>query len=106
MMKTLLFFFSLNCIEGFSQKQGQVLIDSLDAALPKMKDDSSKVKALSYISLIYYSVNPLKSFPYAERGLQLAENIKWKKGIANLHNNLGCTSSILVTTYWAESTTK
>jgi len=31
----------------------------------------------------------MKSFSYAEEGLKLAEKVKWKKGIANLHNNLG-----------------
>jgi signal transduction histidine kinase len=72
-----------------AQKQGQPLIDSLVTEIPKLKDDSNKVKLLSRISQIYYSVNPMKSFPYAEQGLQLAEKIKWEKGIANLHNNLG-----------------
>ncbi|HTE09736.1 MAG TPA: tetratricopeptide repeat-containing sensor histidine kinase, partial [Chitinophagaceae bacterium] len=43
----------------------------------------------SRISQYYYAVNPLKSFPYANQALQLAEKIKWKRGIANLHNNIG-----------------
>jgi len=31
----------------------------------------------------------MKAFLMPETALQLAEKIKWKKGIANLHNNLG-----------------
>src|SRR6187402_2630442 len=73
----------------FSQKQGQELIDSLEAELPKMKEDSNKAKALNRIAQTYEWVNPLKCFPYAERGLQLAEKVNWKRGIANFHNNLG-----------------
>ena len=61
----------------FSQKQGQELIDSLEAELPKMKEDSNKAKALNRIAQTYEWVNPLKCFPYAERGLQLAEKVKW-----------------------------
>ena len=53
------------------------------------KDDSNKVKTLSRISQYYYAVNPLKSFPYANQALQLAEKIKWKRGIANMQNNIG-----------------
>jgi signal transduction histidine kinase/tetratricopeptide (TPR) repeat protein len=82
-----LFFCSSQVLHA--QLQGQALIDSIDAGLPAMKEDSNKVKALSRISQIYYSVNPVKSFPYAESGLKLAEKIGWKRGIANISNNLG-----------------
>src|SRR6478735_4560410 len=73
----------------FSQKQGQALVDSLLTELPKMKNDSNKVKLLSRISQVYYTLNPTKCFSYSEEGLKLAEELKWKKGIANLNNNLG-----------------
>ncbi|RYY62444.1 MAG: sensor histidine kinase [Chitinophagaceae bacterium] len=72
-----------------AQLQGQPLIDSLVAALPSMKEDSAKVKAYSKISQVYYQVNIKQSFPYVKQGLELAEKIGWKKGIANLNNNLG-----------------
>ncbi|RYY52604.1 MAG: HAMP domain-containing histidine kinase [Chitinophagaceae bacterium] len=78
---------------GRAQLQGQPLIDSLVAALPSMNEDSNKVKSLSRISQVYYQVNIMQSFPYVKEGLVLAEKIKWKKGIANLNNNLGLYTS-------------
>lgn len=72
-----------------AQRNGQPLIDSLVAALPAMKEDSGKVRVYARIAATYMRVDPLQGFSYAEKGLQLAENIHWKKGVANLHNNLG-----------------
>lgn len=72
-----------------AQKQGQQLIDSLLAELPKMKDDSNKVKVLNRIQRIYMFINPREGFSYALLGLNLAEKINWKRGMANLHNDLG-----------------
>ncbi|MET0463221.1 MAG: tetratricopeptide repeat-containing sensor histidine kinase [Chitinophagaceae bacterium] len=86
-MLTFFLFFGAQIVQA--QLQGQALIDSIDARLPAMKEDSNKVKAYSRISQIYYSVNPVRSFPYAETGLKLAEKIGWKRGIANISNNLG-----------------
>ena len=85
-MKLLLvFFFFFSCLRLTVSAQ----LDSMLKVLAGEKDDSNKVKTLSRISQYYYSVEPLKSFPYANQALQLAEKIKWKKGIANLSNNLG-----------------
>ncbi|MCE7065103.1 tetratricopeptide repeat-containing sensor histidine kinase [Dyadobacter sp. CY326] len=72
-----------------AQLQGQALIDSLEAAVPRMKNDSNKVKGYSKISQLYYGIDLKKSFLPAEKGLALAEKINWKKGIANINNNLG-----------------
>ncbi|HTL08913.1 MAG TPA: HAMP domain-containing sensor histidine kinase [Chitinophagaceae bacterium] len=69
--------------------QSAVQLDSMLRLLPTQKADSHRVKTLSKISQYYYTVSPLKSFPYANEALQLAEKIQWKRGIANLHNNLG-----------------
>ncbi|HTF27262.1 MAG TPA: HAMP domain-containing sensor histidine kinase [Flavitalea sp.] len=85
----LIFFLALCCLTGYSQKQGQTQLDSLLTDLSKLKDDSNKVKTLSRISQYYYTVDPKESFPYAEKALHLAEQLKWKRGIANLHNNIG-----------------
>jgi signal transduction histidine kinase len=72
-----------------AQLQGQPLIDSIEKVLPGMKEDSNKVKAYNKISQVYYGINLLKTFAPAEQGLALAEKIGWKRGIANMHNNLG-----------------
>ena len=73
-----------------AQLQGQPRLDSMLVALRSQKDDSNKVKTLGSISRhLYYNVSPLKAFPYANQALDLAEKIKWKKGIADQHNNLG-----------------
>ena len=73
-----------------AQLQGQPRLDSMLVALRSQKDDSNKVKTLGSISRhLYYNVSPLKAFPYANQALDLAEKIKWKKGIADHHNNLG-----------------
>jgi hypothetical protein len=77
------------CSDLTAQLQGQPLIDSLAAALPKLKDDSNKVLLINQIVKAAQLSNTKEGIHYAEQGLQLAEKINWKKGIANGHNNLG-----------------
>ncbi len=72
-----------------AQKKGQALVDSLENVLPKLQNDSNKVKLLNQIARAYMLFNPKEQFSYAEKSLQLAEKIQWKKGIANLHNDMG-----------------
>jgi signal transduction histidine kinase/Tfp pilus assembly protein PilF len=89
-IKTVLIIALTCCIHCVSaQMQGQALIDSLEMAVPRMKSDSNQVKGYSRISQLYYGINLMKSYGPAEKGLALAEKINWKKGIANMHNNLG-----------------
>jgi signal transduction histidine kinase len=89
-MRTLLIFLlASSCLHVSAQKKGRQLIDSLLIALPKMKDDTNKVKAITQIVRTQYALNPLAGVAYAQQALQLAEKINWKKGIANCHNNLG-----------------
>lgn len=108
-MKTLLIFFLSFCFSGaVAQKKDQALIDSLDAELPNLKDDSNKAKVLNRIAQIYERLNPMKCFAYAERGLQLSEKVHWKRGIANFNNNLGlyiCDTgnSVLARVYFEKS---
>ena len=85
----LISFIAISFPQVFAQKKGQQLIDSLVAELPKLKEDSNKVKVFGQIVRTYYFTDPSKAFSYAEEGLKLAQKIKWKTGIANLHNNLG-----------------
>lgn len=85
----LISFITISYSQVFPQKKGQQLIDSLVSELPKLKEDSNKVKIFGQIVRTYYFTDPSKAFSYAEEGLKLAQKIKWKTGIANLHNNLG-----------------
>ncbi|HZE83499.1 MAG TPA: hypothetical protein VE035_04280, partial [Puia sp.] len=72
-----------------AQKRGQPLIDSLEAALPALKEDSNKAKVYNRIAQTYEGLNPLKAIPYAQKGLALSEKLHWKRGQAIFHNNLG-----------------
>jgi len=88
-MKLLLVLLSLCYCICARPQTGQQRLDSMLKVLAGEKEDTNKVKTLSRISQYYYSVQPLQSFPYGNQALQLAEKLQWKKGIANLHNNLG-----------------
>ncbi len=66
----------------FAQKQGQPLIDSLQKELPKLKDDTNKVKFIYNISLNYKGINEENGISYGEQGVELATKLNWKKGIA------------------------
>jgi tetratricopeptide (TPR) repeat protein len=90
-MKNLLILFCLLCcVEVAAQKKGQDLIDSMLLVLPTLKEDSNKVKHILAMSLQYYYSSNLKDgIIYTKEGLQIAEKINWKRGIANCSNNLG-----------------
>ena len=85
---------------SFGQKQGQILIDSLLAELPKAKEDTSKVNLLNAISQNYGYINTLQGIKYGREGLLLAETLKWQKGIAYSNYYLGfnyCVKQITIT---------
>ncbi|MES1249092.1 MAG: hypothetical protein ABUL46_00335 [Chitinophaga rupis] len=89
-MKHLLLFSAiLLCISASAQKKGQALADSLLTEVAKAKHDTAKVWLLDRIARAYMLFNPKGEFKYMEQGLQLAEKIHWKRGIANLNNDLG-----------------
>jgi signal transduction histidine kinase len=79
----------LLCLQSFSQKKGQELLDSMIQELPRTKEDTNKVNLLVQISRLYTTIHPKEGFQYAEHGMKLASKLDWKKGIANLDNNLG-----------------
>jgi signal transduction histidine kinase len=79
----------LFCLIPKAQKQGQALIDSLVFILPHQQDDTNKIKLLVAISKSYVTVSPKDGYPYANSGMGLAEKLQWKRGIADLNNNLG-----------------
>ena len=81
-----LLFFSLL---AYGQKQGQAKLDSLLSALPKAKQDTNKVKTLLRISDSYRDINPSEGIKYGEQAVELASQLKWKKGIAMALNGKG-----------------
>ena len=77
------------CLQVFSQKKGQALLDSMLSELPKAGEDTNKIKLLAGISQLYISINPREGFHYANMGMALAQKMSWKKGMANLNNVMG-----------------
>ena len=87
----LLFLFVTICIanQSIAQKRGQALIDSLITQLRNAKEDSNKVNLLNDICYAYLSMNPDEGIKYGMEGLELAEKINWKKGIAAANSRIG-----------------
>ena len=69
--------------QSSAQLQGQDRIDSLLGQLPKANEDTNKVKLLIDLSHTYYSINPDEGLNFGKQGLELAEKLNWKKGMAN-----------------------
>lgn len=72
-----------------AQQKGQRYVDSLLKELPKQKKDTNKVNLLTLISSEYSSIDPTEGIKYGRLGLQLAEELGWKEGIAWANNSLG-----------------
>jgi two-component system, NtrC family, sensor kinase len=92
-------------INSLAQLEGQSRIDSLLKALadypfePKNKiapEDTLRVSLLIELSYEYHRVDPVKGINFGEQGLQIANVLKWKKGIASSLNKIGLC-------YWAKS---
>lgn len=89
-MKKFLLYAALLFSAGVSaQKKGQALVDSLLIEIGKSKEDTSKVLLYNQVGVAYMNFAPREEFKYMELGIALAEKLHWKKGIANLNNNLG-----------------
>jgi len=98
-MKQFFFLFTFSFLinySSFAQKQGRERIDSLSLKLREAKNDSNKVKLLIDLCFTNYSINPDEGIKYGKEALELAESIKWKKGIANANSKIGIN-------YWAKS---
>ncbi|GAB5466721.1 MAG: hypothetical protein Kapaf2KO_21570 [Candidatus Kapaibacteriales bacterium] len=72
-----------------AQLQGQALIDSLEAELPKAKGDTNEVKLLKYLGESYKSINPDKGVEYGLKAANLANEIDWKMGQGLSYNAIG-----------------
>jgi adenylate cyclase len=73
-----------------AQKTGQELVDSLLPLMPGLKDDTLKVNVLNEIAYGYYQVDSsYRAIENARQALELAQKLKWKKGIAAAFNLMG-----------------
>jgi len=81
-----LFFSNLNT---FAQ------IDSLENILKLAKEDTNRVTILNELCREYVYSNPQKALQYGKQGLVLAEQLGFKKGIANSLNIIGIVHSVL-----------
>jgi signal transduction histidine kinase/tetratricopeptide (TPR) repeat protein len=88
----LLFF--LPCL--FAQSNGNISIDSLESALPLIKEDSSKVKMLNDLSLKYQFIDAEKGLEYGISALLLAKKLEWKKGISESQLSIGANHYFLL----------
>jgi signal transduction histidine kinase len=77
------------CATTAAQKRGQELIDSLANELPKQKEDTNKVLLYSKIARAFWLFDIREAIVNSKKGLELAEKIQWKKGIANSNNEIG-----------------
>lgn len=90
--KTLITFFLItfnSAFVAYSQKQGQELIDSLSAELPKINSDSSKINLWNSLAANYGVINPDTGLIYANLALNKSKEINWIKGEVNALINIG-----------------
>ena len=81
--------FTLLPFSSLARLQGQARIDSLLNVLPKLDDDTSKVRLLDDLSNSYKTINPAEGIKYGQEALNLATELEWKKGIAMACDKLG-----------------
>lgn len=89
MTRRLLIVLVLSPFFAQAQKEGKAYVDSLLRLLPQAKEDTSKVSLLCNLSSEYRTINPDDGIRYANEALTLAQQLDWKKGIANANSALG-----------------
>ncbi len=85
MKKIFLFTFFLGMINSFSQDK---FTDSLKNLLPLAKEDTNKVFLLTDIADEITDVDFKKSIEYSTKGLELAQKLNFKKGIAQAYSTM------------------
>lgn len=95
-MKKLFLFLVFSCtLNGWSQRQKVVDIDSLIRLYPTIKDGRKQVNLLNQIAYAYSTKNPDKGMAYANKALGLAQSIRWNDGAADAYNNLGINANMV-----------
>ena len=91
-MKKCLFLACIICVAtqtGFTQLRGQPRIDSLLLELQPSTSDTQQAKVLIDLSFTYNSIDPDKGISFGQRGLAMAEKLRWKNGVADAYKALG-----------------
>src|SRR4051812_38263355 len=71
------------------RKIGKAFVDSLVMDLPRQKKDTNRVKMLYDIAIGYRVIDADQGIKYATEGLDLAQQLKWDKGIALSYGAMG-----------------
>ncbi len=82
-------FFILLTFLAAAQKGEQRVIDSLHRQLAGAREDTNKVRLLNDLASWYHTVDPVEGIKYGKEGLALAEELKWKPGIADASHGIG-----------------
>lgn len=88
MVKNIIFTSVLSLLFQLSYAS-QNQIDSLLKLVDIAEKDTAKVNLLNRISWLYYRIEPNETVRFAVQALQLAENLEYKKGMAEAFNRLG-----------------
>ena len=94
-MKKAIFFLAL-CLFSITvnaQKQGQMLIDSLETSLKSTKDKKTIVIIKNKLSQEYSRVDPEKGKSLAKSAIAMAETIDFKNGLAEGYRCLGINTT-------------
>ncbi len=86
-------FFSFILFFQLSFSQNKEKVDSLLQLINKSPQDSVVVNCFNKLASEYKNNEPEKAADYANKALLLAQNIKYKKGIANAYHVLGMVNS-------------
>jgi len=98
-------FIILFSVKGYSQDSKT---DSLKTLVQTAANDSAKVNLLNSISYNLFTSAPVDAIDYGKQALTLAEEIKFKKGIAYAFKNIGLgyymqSNFVEVLIYWEKS---
>lgn len=88
-LKALIFCFLLLLIFPLLAYTQPNVIDSLQKVLQTQKGDTNKVNTLAALSYTYRNIDADTGLYYGNKALALAENLKWKKGIAKSYKCIG-----------------
>jgi signal transduction histidine kinase/tetratricopeptide (TPR) repeat protein len=74
---------------SFSQKKGQAKIDSMIAEIPKIKNDTLKVRTYNRIAEEYFFIDTDKAMQFCKIGLKLGTKMNWTRSIAVTNAAIG-----------------
>ena len=77
-----------------AQKKGQAYIDSLLTVFPRTTNDTIQARILNKVAIYYKDVNTDSALKYTAIGMQIAEKMKWDKGLAVFNTSYGNIFSV------------